>query len=498
MVGGTDDVGADDAGSPGTPAPARLSGNYRTDMVFKSGQVYFIQADVYIAEGTTVTMEAGAILKFNASHTSYSNYGSTIKADFIVDGDIIVQGTEDNPVIFTSSLDNSVGGSTSTTLPSSGNWGQVFLRNGARGSFDYAEFIYALGGIRIQEADLTATNITVRDSRAAVVASPNDSPDVRNLSTRRVAFGGVSITGGQSTKDVTWGIGDAPVVVRGDVRVLERVTLTIEPGTVVKFADTTNYSGYGYSIKTDLLIDGQLHVNGTKEQPVVFTCIYDDLFAGDTNGDGSSSSPAKGQWGTIFVGVDASAQVTFSEFRYAVTGITISSGDLVASDIKVKDSRSAIYVSPIDSPIVDNLETRRVDHGGVTIAAGNVSRDTTWGRGNAPLIIDGDITVQDGATLTIQPGSIIKFDQTYVSYSSGPYAKADLIVQGGFIAEGTSSEPIIFTSSRDDSYAGDTNGDGSSTTPANGDWGTISIDTAETISTSNVSIYYARRATAFP
>jgi hypothetical protein len=66
-----------------------------------------------------------------------------------------------------------------------------------------------------------------------------------------------------------------------------------------------------------------------------------------------------------------------------------------------------------------------------------------------------------GGSLVIGPGVVLKFRQEPYGVSVG--------AQGTVSADGTSSVPVIFTSSEDDSVMGDTNGDGVSAGTA-GDW----------------------------
>ncbi len=70
----------------------------------------------------------------------------------------------------------------------------------------------------------------------------------------------------------------------------------------------------------------------------------------------------------------------------------------------------------------------------------NISSNITWTSSNK-YILKGFIYVEDGATLTIQPGTIIKGDKP---------TKGTLIVKRGgkLIADGTASAPIVFTSNQ--------------------------------------------------
>ncbi|WP_460501419.1 T9SS C-terminal target domain-containing protein, partial [Hymenobacter agri] len=89
----------------------------------------------------------------------------------------------------------------------------------------------------------------------------------------------------------------------------------------------------------------------------------------------------------------------------------------------------------------------------VTVAAQTITTNTTWTRNNIYLL-NGFVYVDNGATLTIEPGTIIKGDLGN---------KGTLIIRQGakINAAGTASQPIVFTS----------NQPASSRAP--GDWGGI-------------------------
>jgi hypothetical protein len=74
------------------------------------------------------------------------------------------------------------------------------------------------------------------------------------------------------------------------------------------------------------------------------------------------------------------------------------------------------------------------------VVQGEITSNTTWTNANI-YILDGFVYVRDGATLTIQPGTIIKGDFA---------SKGSLIIERGarIIADGTPEQPIVFTSQK--------------------------------------------------
>ena len=123
------------------------------------------------------------------------------------------------------------------------------------------------------------------------------------------------------------------------------------------------------------------------------------------------------------------------------------------------------------SSIVPDLPITLYAHWDVAIqetltVGGNLpSGETKWLCGNLYKVTS-DLVVPSGATLTIEPGAIVKF-------AAG---KSLTVNSGGELnAQGTRALPIVFTSINDDANGGDTNDDGDVTSAAGGDWYGISV-----------------------
>ncbi len=70
-----------------------------------------------------------------------------------------------------------------------------------------------------------------------------------------------------------------------------------------------------------------------------------------------------------------------------------------------------------------------------TQVEGDILEDATWAVSNSPYVIVNNVTVRENVTLTIEPNVVAEFG-----------GNATLIVEGSLLANGTSNEPIVFTS----------------------------------------------------
>jgi parallel beta-helix repeat protein len=95
-----------------------------------------------------------------------------------------------------------------------------------------------------------------------------------------------------------------------------------------------------------------------------------------------------------------------------------------------------------------------------------IDANTVWHLSDSPVIVTENGYIRAGATLTIEPGVVVKF-------MPGTGLQVE---SGAILSQGTAGQRIIFTSIRDDAADGiDSNGDGAATLPQPGDWGSINI-----------------------
>lgn len=113
---------------------------------------------------------------------------------------------------------------------------------------------------------------------------------------------------------------NSPYLIKGDLTVNKDVTLTLEEGTIIKFAK--DYSDNSSSLK----VNGDVISKGNQENPVVLTSLFDDEFGGDTNSDGicnpnntssTAQCPHSGDWRRIEINsTSQNSSFAHTIFRY--------------------------------------------------------------------------------------------------------------------------------------------------------------------------------------
>ena len=445
-----------------TDCPKSLQGRDEVSRVItKDCGVVPVTGEYTVDSGATLTLEPGATLAFAP--------GASLVVGYYKSAKLVVKGTADEPVTFTSSGDKAPG-----------VWKGVRLhRHAARSELTGLVLEHAGdkdGALWVGAEDVELTDITVRSVKGPGVhvetregfamtggsITGTSGPAIQSTAAAAggiaagVGFDGDSrilVDDGKIETEVSWATHPVPYVVVKDVEIDGRdgqtARLNLGPGAQVLFdADARLLVGYYQR--------GELVAKGTEVSPVTF---------------GASGGASAGSWkhvaiygrgigrfewarfrhggrdeedGVLRADGKAELSVISSFFEDNAAGVKINGNQVKLTDLsgcQFANTPKALRMTP---EVFLGVKGGNVydEAARIVLGPGKIERDGTWSAQGAVVELSGKVSVDAGAKLTIEGGSTFEVEDG-ATVDVGYYKQASLRVAG------TPDKPVVFRGLRD-------------------------------------------------
>lgn len=489
---------------------------------------------------STMTINAAGRLVIGSNNILKFPLGTSLT----VNGTLVAQATAGEFIYFTSIRDDNWGGDTNNdgtiTAPASSNWygirfedpsndvtclmrrckvryagagntGGISMFN-ASPTIDLCDLSNNYFGVYMQYASNPVfSNNTIGSSQWTPIAmsfEANPTMPDNILSFSDNAYDCIGLIGGTLTanalikkRSVTT-VNNITYLMLDQIIVPAGKSLTINKGVVIK----------AYSYYHRIIVDGALIANATADSLITFTSAKDDNYGnpGDSNKDGTITSPTIGDWGGIIFDPGSTGTLNYCRIKYAsnwnygfstcstteylnAAGVGMIDASPVISNCEFKDLNYGISCYRASNPTISNNSMINITYtpfcisgasdptftgntftnvtmraigllGGNVCQNGTIKKRNVAGFTNITYVLLADMYINSGTSINVEPGVVIKMNN-YTSF----------YVDGGFKTDGASDQNVVFTSVKDDNVGNpfDTNGDGNATAPAANNWGTI-------------------------
>lgn len=458
---------------------------------------YCLYNTTTVHDTASLIIDPGVVIKWRY-HYSY----------IIGNGKITAIGTDAEPIVFTHLADDTYGNpadtqNDGTQTPGVSNAGRIMLYSTEESRLEKCKILY--GGydsnnwaIYLSNANVV-NNCEIKNSYNGILFTKNakitnnafvnmpkytigytlstGNPILTGNTVANMGYIGILLDGTVTNDSPTLkkmnfaGYTNLPYILTSPLTINQGNLVTINPGVVIKFH---NYWNQG------VLVNGGLKAIGTKTEKIIFTSIQDDSAGGDTNNNGTGSVPGYDDWkGICFSSVSSDADNVLKncEVRYAGDGyidgsytnapLAISSCKVIVDSVKVNfSSRCGIAIFGDANPEIKNTTISNINWEPIYMDMfSNPKFDENITLANVanialklkPGIVSGTVPIRSFAGYN--PITYGWFDDA-LTVNSQLTIPAGLTfkgngrwnINGKLNILGTADNPVVFTTSEDDTY----------------------------------------------
>ena len=270
-----------------------------------------------------------------------------------------------------------------------------------------------------------------------------------------------------------------------DILIPPGITLTIEPGTIIKVhpADNTRIDPEYMSHQTEILVRGELKAAGTAGAKIRFSNISgrdQDRWAGliidggraeitgtEINGAEAALTVlsgtarlqnclvSKNRYGLVAQGSEALIKIAASTIKENDYGIMNLNGGQVERDkkSKIESNRKNDVFSAVAPPVFLTSKNYQTGQKPLTATYRDEALPVGYTEWKGRVRIDGQLRLPAESRLVIMPGTVVEFSKNDTNQDG--IGENGIQVQGQLIAKGTPAEPIIFRSAEKEPMIGD-------------------------------------------